>query len=57
MWYFIVEGFIVFYNFCVGKDLHKIRATKCLSKLTKGSHQKITKAEITQSKILIYLTA
>lgn len=52
MWYFIVEGFIIFYNFCVGKDLHEIRTMTFLSQLTKGSHQKIMKAEITQSKIL-----
>jgi len=52
MWYFLVEGFIIFYNFGVGKDIHEIRSTKFLSQLTKGSHQKIMKAEITQSKVL-----
>ncbi|KAF0856679.1 hypothetical protein [Pantoea dispersa] len=52
MWYFLVEGFIIFYNLSVGKDMHEIRTMKFLSQLTKGSHQKIMKAEITQSKIL-----
>lgn len=52
LWYFLVEGFIIFYNFCVGKDMHEIRTLKFPSQLTKGSHQKIMKAEITQSKIL-----
>jgi len=55
MWYLIVEGFIIFYNFCVGKDMHEIRAMTFLSQLKKGSHQKIMKAEITQSKILTNL--
>ncbi|WP_202403517.1 hypothetical protein [Pantoea sp. Taur] len=54
-WYFIVEGFIVFYHFFVGRDLHEIRSFKLISQLTKGSHQKIMKAEINQSKILTEL--
>lgn len=52
MWYFIIEGFIVFYYFYVGKGMHEIRTMKFQSQLTKGSHQKIMKLEITQSKIL-----
>ncbi|WP_205956867.1 hypothetical protein [Pantoea stewartii] len=54
-WYFIVEGFIIYYNFFIGKDFHEARATKFLSQLKKGSHQKILKVEITQSKTLIDL--
>ncbi|WP_345829068.1 hypothetical protein AAGR22_19115 [Erwinia sp. HDF1-3R] len=52
MWYFIVEGFIVLYNLCVGQNLHEVKTLKFLSQLTKGSHQKIMKVEITHSKIL-----
>ncbi|QGY30069.1 hypothetical protein [Pantoea cypripedii] len=55
MWYFMVEGFIVFYHLSVGKDLHEIRTLRFHSQLKKGSHQKIMKLEITKSEILIEL--
>lgn len=55
MWYFIVEGFIIIYNFFVGKNMHEIRRLRFPSQLIKGSHQKILKVEITENKILVDL--
>ena len=54
-WYFIYEGFIVFFNFCIGKDQHETRTLNFNSQLTKGSLQKIMKMEITHSKVLTEL--
>ncbi|EMJ5422695.1 hypothetical protein RFI10_004265 [Klebsiella aerogenes] len=45
-WYFIAEGFAIFYILPIGKDLHDIRRMRLLSQLTSGSHQKIYKIDI-----------
>lgn len=45
-WYFIVEGFVVFYVFSAGEDMHDVTRMRLKSQLTSGSHQKIYKIDI-----------
>ncbi|OHY64423.1 hypothetical protein BB778_20585 [Pluralibacter gergoviae] len=45
-WYFIVEGFVVFYVFSAGDDIHDVMKLRLKSQLTSGSHQKIYKIDI-----------
>lgn len=45
-WYFIVEGFVIFYVFSVGTDIHDVMKLRLKSQLTSGSHQKIYKLDI-----------
>lgn len=45
-YYWICNGFVIFYHFFSGNDIHSARALKLQSQLTKGSHQKILKIEI-----------
>lgn len=52
-WYFIVEGFVVFYIFSAGNDLHDIRKMRLKSQLTSGSHQKIYKIDISKDSLFI----
>ena len=51
-WYFLVEGFVVFYVFTIGKNYHDIRRMRLRSQLTSGSHQKIYKLEISKDALL-----
>ncbi|CBA28296.1 hypothetical protein ACMSX5_001676 [Cronobacter turicensis] len=48
-WYFIVEGFAIFFIFSAGKDYHDVMRMRLKSQLTSGSHQKIFKIDIFQS--------
>lgn len=47
-WYFLVEGFAIFYVFSAGKDYHDVIRMRLKSQLTSGSHQKIFKIDIFQ---------
>ncbi|CAM3823354.1 hypothetical protein [Rouxiella silvae] len=52
-WYWIVDGFIIFYYLSVENDEHSIRFTRLKSQLVKGSHQKIIKLDIKTDKVLL----
>lgn len=52
-YYWLCDGFIIFYYFFVGDDIHQARALRLESQLTKGSHQKILKLEISSNKNLV----
>ncbi len=45
-WFFIAEGFAIFYILSSGKDIHDVRRLRLVSQLTSGSHQKIYKIDI-----------
>lgn len=45
-WYFIVEGFVIFYIFSSGKNIHEVISLRLKSQLRSGSHQKICKIDI-----------
>lgn len=46
LWYFVVEGFAIFYVFSASKDYHDVMRIRLKSQLTSGSHQKIFKIDI-----------
>ncbi|WP_329906871.1 hypothetical protein [Serratia quinivorans] len=48
LWFFVVEGFAIFYVFSIGKDYNDLRKIRLKSQLKSGSHQKIYKIEISQ---------
>lgn len=50
-WYFIVEGFVIFYVFSAGKDMHDVVKMRLKSQLTSGSHQKIYKIDISRDSL------
>lgn len=52
-YYWLCDGFIIFYCFFIGDDIHQLRALRFESQLIKGSHQKILKLEISSNKNLI----
>ncbi len=51
--YFMAEGFIIFYNIFFSEDEHENRTRRMKSQLKKIGDQKILKAEIGESKILM----
>lgn len=50
-WYFIAEGFAIFYVLSKGKDMHDARRMRLLSQLKSGSHQKIYKIDISKDSL------
>jgi len=53
VWYFIADGFLIMYVFSPGKDLYDMKMQRFKSQLTRGSHQKVMKLEITDSHLLM----
>ena len=51
-YYWICDGFIIFYYLYINEDIHITRALKLPSQLTHGSLQKIYKLEISENNIL-----
>ncbi len=48
LWFFVAEGFAIFYVFSIGENYNDVRRIRLKSQLKSGSHQKIYKIEISQ---------